>query len=80
MDLRKLVLDRARQQLALVSQGCQRAIEAIDRDSESTLFHAIDSLKDVEDALEDATARLQVLSEAEQDFYKSPYLIQPSKD
>jgi hypothetical protein len=78
-DLRKLILERVRRELTVVSQKCLRAIEAIDHDSGSTVCEALSYLEELDAERENAMNRLSVLRDAEQDFHMTPYLLQDAK-
>lgn len=77
-NLRKLVLDRARQELMAVSERCRQAVQEIDRDSESTVAEALSALDRLAGMLEMAEHRLLVLHDAEHDSYLAPYLLDAS--
>lgn len=74
--LRRLILDRTRRELELVSSKCLVAIQDLDRDSESTVRSAMDALDGSGVALQKALNRLLVLQDVEQDWFLSDYLIQ----
>lgn len=77
MNFRRLILERVRQELTVVSEKCLDAIKAIDRDSESTIVEALCEVAELDEKLENAMERLEILRDAEKECYMSPYLLQP---
>jgi hypothetical protein len=73
--MKKLILERARQELSIVSECCKRAAKEIE---DGSIPGAVERLSGVEGKLGNALNRLRVAQDAEHDLYLSPYLIEPT--